>query len=213
MAERAARERRRANDPEGMRRRVLDAAAAAFQSRGYHSTSTQEVMREAGVTGGALHHHFPTKKALGLAVIRERVAGTVEETWIAPFVSAPTAAEGIRTVFGRILDGLNRRGTVVGCPLNNLALELSLADADFRSALGAVFEEWQAAVARKLRTERGAGTAAQDGTQDGADTLAAFIVASYSGAMAMAKTAQDTAPLEACARQLVRLLDEPGRGA
>ncbi|HEV7372837.1 TetR/AcrR family transcriptional regulator [Arenibaculum sp.] len=208
MAERAARERRRANDPEGMRRRLLDAAAAAFQSRGYHSTSTQEVMREAGVTGGALHHHFPTKKALGLAVIRERVAAAVEETWIAPFASAPTAAEGIRTVFGRILDGLNRRGTVVGCPLNNLALELSLADTDFQSALGAVFEEWQAAVARKLHAERVAGTGA-----DEAEALAALIVASYSGAMAMAKAAQDTAPLEACARQLARLLDEPARRA
>jgi AcrR family transcriptional regulator len=31
-------------------------------------------VRLAGVTGGALHHHFPTKKALALAVIGERVA-------------------------------------------------------------------------------------------------------------------------------------------
>jgi TetR/AcrR family transcriptional repressor of nem operon len=57
--------RGRSNDPEAMRRRVLDVAAAAFQKRGYHSTSTHDIMREAGVTGGALHHHFPTKKALG----------------------------------------------------------------------------------------------------------------------------------------------------
>jgi len=60
--------RSRTNDPAGVRKRVLDATAGAFQSRGYYSTSTHDIVREAGVTGGALHHHFPTKKALGLAV-------------------------------------------------------------------------------------------------------------------------------------------------
>jgi hypothetical protein len=46
-----ARKRRGANDPQALRRRVLDAAAEAFQARGYHATSTHDVMRAAGVTG------------------------------------------------------------------------------------------------------------------------------------------------------------------
>ncbi|TJX33984.1 MAG: helix-turn-helix transcriptional regulator, partial [Mesorhizobium sp.] len=74
---------RRINDPEGMRRKVLDVAEAAFQARGYHASSLGDLMAAAGVSGGALHHHFPTKKALALAVIGERVAAAVEETWIA----------------------------------------------------------------------------------------------------------------------------------
>jgi AcrR family transcriptional regulator len=104
--------RGRSNDPEAMRRRVLDVAAAAFQTRGYHSTSTHDIMREAGVTGGALHHHFPTKKALGLAVIRDRVAQAVEQTWIEPIRSAPTAAAGISQVFEQIAATIDARGTV-----------------------------------------------------------------------------------------------------
>lgn len=201
--------RKRSYDPEGMRRRLLDVAAEAFQSRGYQATGMHELMREAGVTGGALYHHFPTKKALGLAVIRDRVAGEVEATWIAPVRSAPDAIDGIAGVFDRIAAGLRRRGGVSGCPLNNLALELSLADPEFRTAMQAVFEAWRAALAARLRADQAAGRLAPAD----ADDLAALIVAAYSGAMAQAKAQQDAAPLEACARQLKRYLEGLRTGA
>ncbi len=187
---------KRTNDPEGLRRRVLDVAAEAFQRQGYHATGMHDLMRQAGVTGGALYHHFPTKKALGLAVIAERVARQVQETWIDPVVAAPTAAAGIRAVLSDIIAGLDARGAVSGCPLNNLALELSLSDVDFRAEFQAVFARWRGALASKLRAE---------GRQD-AEALAAFVVAAYSGAMAMAKADQTSDALAVCARQFDALL-------
>jgi AcrR family transcriptional regulator len=202
MTERPAYKRRRSNDPEVMRRRVLDVAAQAFQARGYHATSTHDVMREAGVTGGALHHHFPTKKALGLAVIRERVAQAVDETWIEPLRSARTAADGIADVFARIAATLDDRGRVSGCPLNNLALELALADPEFQSAVQNVFEDWQAAIMQRLREDQAAG-ALKNADLEG---LAILIVASYSGAMAMAKANQSSEPLKRCAKQLAAVV-------
>lgn len=197
--------RGRSNDPEAMRRRILDVATAAFQTRGYHSTSTHDIMREAGVTGGALHHHFPTKKVLGLAVIRDRVAQAVEETWIEPIRSAPTAAAGIRNVFQQIAATIDARGTVLGCPLNNLALELSLADPEFQHAVEAVFERWRTAIAEKLRADQAAGALKKVDPED----LATFIVAAYSGAMAMAKAKQSSEPLGTCAQQLAAFV-QPG---
>jgi TetR/AcrR family transcriptional repressor of nem operon len=196
---------RRSNDPQAMRGRVLDAAATAFQARGYHATSTHDIMRAAGVTGGALHHHFPTKKALGLAVIRDRVAQAVEESWIEPIRTAPTAAAGIRTVFEQIAATIDARGAVLGCPLNNLALELSLADPEFQHAVEGVFERWRTAVATKLRADQAAG--ALKGVDP--ERLATFVVAACSGAMAMAKAKQGSEPLRTCARQLAALM-QPG---
>jgi AcrR family transcriptional regulator len=197
--------RRRSNDPEAMRRRVLDAAAAAFQIRGYHSTSTHDIIREAGVTGGALHHHFPTKKALGLAVIRDRVAQAVEETWIEPIRTAPTAAAGIRAVFEQIAATMDARGSVLGCPLNNLALELSLADPEFQRAIQSVFERWQRAIAEKLRADQAAGALKNVDP----DHLATFIVAAYSGAMALAKAKQSSEPLATCGQELAEFVRAP----
>ncbi len=187
---------KRAYDPVRMRNRLLDVAAASFQARGYHATGMHEIMRMAGVTGGALYHHFPSKKALGLAVIRERVARAVTETWIEPLKSARRAGEGIRTVFAEVAAALEERGSVQGCPLNNLAHELALADPEFRTALVGVFENWRIAISEKLRSER----------RRDAESLATMVVATFSGAMSQAKAGQTAAPLAACAQQLLRML-------
>lgn len=198
--------RTRSNDPEAMRARVLDAAAIEFQSRGYHATSIHDIARSAGVTGGALHHHFSTKKALGLAVIRERAAEAMRQAWLNPITSAETTTDGVATVFADIAASVEARGAILGCPVNNLALELSLVDPDFQVAVSAVFDEWRLALAHKLRADLGGKP--NDGMD--ADGLAAFIVASYSGAMAMAKAKQDVELFKMCGRQLVHLLAGAG---
>lgn len=197
--------KKRTNDPEGMRRRVLDVAEDSFQARGYHASSLGDLMAAAGVTGGALHHHFPTKKALALAVIEERVAATVQETWIDPVLAAASAREGVRVVFEAVAAELERQGYVRGCPLNNLAHELSLADDEFRSALARIFANWRQAIADKMRADQPEG---------GADPerFAALVVASYSGAMSMAKTAQDAGILRACLRGLESFELSPSQG-
>ncbi|MDX8501574.1 TetR/AcrR family transcriptional regulator [Mesorhizobium sp. VK4C] len=186
--------KKRTNDPEGMRRRVLDVAEDSFQVRGYHASSLGDLMAAAGVTGGALHHHFPTKKALALAVIEERVAAAVEETWITPVRAAPSAREGVRAVFEAVAAELEQQGYVRGCPLNNLAHELSLADSDFRFALAGIFAGWRQAIADKVRDDQRIG--GEGGTDP--DRFAALAVAAYSGAMSMAKTAQDAGVLREC---------------
>ncbi len=194
--------RRRVNDPDALRGRLLDAAAATFHARGYEATTMQDVMRLAGATGGATYHHFPTKKALGLAVIRDRVATSIEETWLAPIRSARTTIDGVLTIFAQVIAELEHRGAVVGCPLNNLALELSLADPEFRSAVSAIFASWQSAIADRIREEQAGG--GLEGADP--DELATFIVAAYSGAMALAKASQSSAPLKSCAVQLARVM-------
>jgi AcrR family transcriptional regulator len=181
-----------------MRQRILDVAEVAFQERGYHATSLGDLMHAAGVTGGALHHHFATKKALGMAVIAERVAAAVEETWLRPVEEAKSAREGVAQVFAAVAGELERQGFVRGCPLNNLAHELSLADDDFRAALAGIFEAWRAAIADRVRLDQEAG--AEAGTDP--ERFAALTVASYSGAMSMAKAAQDAAMLRLCADAL-----------
>jgi len=198
--------KKRTNDPEGMRRRMLDVAEESFQARGYHASSLGDLMAAAGVTGGALHHHFPTKKALALAVIEERVAGAVRQTWIEPVLAASTAREGVRAVFEAVAAELERQGYVRGCPLNNLAHELSLADDEFRAALAKVFAGWRQAIADKMRDDRRVGG---EGGID-PDRFAALIVAAYSGSMSMAKTTQDAGVLRECLAGLVDLSSSQG---
>ena len=192
-AERTGPIRRRKNDPAGMRARILDTAFALFQDQGYNATSVQHIAAAAGVTGGALHHHFATKKALGLAVIGERVAAAVEEVWLAPVREARDARQGILGIMASLADELDAQGSVRGCPVNNLTLELAFADADYRDELRQLFDRWRQTIAGKLGGCAG-------------DQLATMVISAYSGAMAIAKVEQRGEPLRLCARELDRLL-------
>lgn len=186
--------RRRKNDPAGVRSRILDAAFSLFQSQGYNATSVHEIAAGAEVTGGALHHHFPTKRAIGLAVIRERVAAALEETWLEPVRSAANARDGVFGVFETLARELDAQGSVRGCPVNNLTLELAFADVQYRAELQRLFDLWRSTIRERL----------PPGT-DG-ERLAALVIAAYSGAMALAKVEQRGTPLRECATELRRLL-------
>lgn len=202
MAAKPARTRR--NDPQGLRTRILDAAADMFQNRGYNGTSMHDLMDAIGVSGGALHHHFPTKKSLALAIIADRVAPTVRETWIEPVRTSSSLGRGVASVFAGIISAIEVRGSVLGCPLNNLALELALADPELRDAIQKVFAEWQAVIAERIGATRG-GARLNRGKRASA---AAFIVAVYSGAMNLAKANQSALPLRDAAGALSQWLGE-----
>jgi AcrR family transcriptional regulator len=55
---------------------LLKAAKAVFSEQGYEAASTEEIVRRAKVTRGALYHHFEDKRALFDAVASE-VAGDI----------------------------------------------------------------------------------------------------------------------------------------
>jgi AcrR family transcriptional regulator len=186
----------------------VDAAFEAFCERGYAITSTNELRAAAAVSGGAFSHHFPTKKELGLAVIRDRVRGAVERAWIEPLIHAPTALAGIGQAFTAIIEELEGKGAVSGCPLNNMVVELAGQDAELRGAMRAIFGSWVEALAARFGEDRAKGLL-EDGEPE---HLAALVVAAFSGAMAMAKAAQSASPLRACWSQLEALLGALYRG-
>ena len=53
---------------EATRAALVGAARSLFAERGYAATAAEEVVRQAGVTRGAMYHHFRDKKALFRAV-------------------------------------------------------------------------------------------------------------------------------------------------
>jgi len=195
----------RKNDPEGVRGRFLDVAADLFQNQGYCATGMQAIFEHAGVTAGAFYHHFQSKKELAMAVIEERVAAEVERTWMAPVREAGTTREGVSKVFKSIAAQLEERRAVRGCPLNNLTLELAFADAEFQAGLARVFERWQREIELKLKHDMDEGALAR--VRPG--PLAAYIIAVYSGAMALCKVHQSSAPLLQCLPELRQRLAAP----
>jgi TetR/AcrR family transcriptional repressor of nem operon len=61
------------------RQRILQAALRLFARRGYHGTSITDIITESGCGKGSIFHHFPSKKALGHAVLEEMFRILAEE--------------------------------------------------------------------------------------------------------------------------------------
>lgn len=61
-----------------MRERLLEATVACLHQNGYAGTSTNDVVRRAGVSRGALLHHFPSRLDLLLAAAAHASERTIE---------------------------------------------------------------------------------------------------------------------------------------
>jgi AcrR family transcriptional regulator len=53
------------------RRQLLVAAARRLAAQGYHGAALSQIIRDSGCTKGAVYFHFPSKAALGQAVVEE----------------------------------------------------------------------------------------------------------------------------------------------
>lgn len=81
--------RRSAADAAATRTRILDAARRKFAIDGFGGASARDIAAEAGVTVGALFHHFGSKAALFRAVF-EQLLGELNDAALASFRDAKT---------------------------------------------------------------------------------------------------------------------------
>ena len=98
---------------------LVDAARRLFAADGYAATSLEDVVRGAGVTKGALYHHFGGKRALFLAVY-EREQARLAQVQFQAFARKKGAWEGFfaatRAFFEASLDPGVQRITLLDAP-------------------------------------------------------------------------------------------------
>src|SRR6266446_4738071 len=70
---------RKAEQSEATRAALISAARELFAERGFGGVGTEEIVRSAGVTRGALYHHFSGKEDLFAAVYEAVEADLVAE--------------------------------------------------------------------------------------------------------------------------------------
>lgn len=81
------------------RRRILDAARAAFAAAGYDATTNRDLAAQLGITAGALYYYYPSKLDLYLAVHED-----VQHRVYHRFNEAAARADGFLRAFEAVLD-------------------------------------------------------------------------------------------------------------
>jgi AcrR family transcriptional regulator len=129
------------------RRALLDAARSLFAERGYHGTAAEEIVRRAGLTRGALYHHFEDKKDLFRAVVDEmegEIDEEIEEAERAQSGLPEAVMAGYRAFIDAVLDPEMRRTFFLDGP-SVLGWEWHQIDA--RHAVGKIEEGLEALIA------------------------------------------------------------------
>lgn len=95
--------RTQAERSEATRAALLKVARRLFAERGYAGVGTEEIVREAGVTRGALYHHFDGKREL-LRALYEQLESEIAEDLAVRAVPGASVLETLRSGADRFLD-------------------------------------------------------------------------------------------------------------
>ena len=173
---------------EKTRRQILDAAFEEFYKNGFQGSSINRIVDQAGTTKGALFHHFRGKNDLGYTVVREVIYPHLKERWADPLAKTTDPITDLKRLFRQCMKEEIANGSIVqGCPLNNLAQEMSPLDEKFRKSLEQIYIDWRDCLAAAFARGIKAGTVRKNVSPH---KVAAFIVAAQAGIAGTAKNAQ-----------------------
>ncbi|HBS29813.1 MAG TPA: TetR/AcrR family transcriptional regulator [Phycisphaerales bacterium] len=173
------------------RERILDTASRLFHEQGYAATGVSTILREAGVNSGSLYHFFPSKEALLIGVL-ERYRRLLDPVLQGPLEAR--VADPLERVFALMSwyrAGMEATGCRLGCPIGNLALEVSDTYPEVRPLIDENFRGWTTGIRRWL-TEAGDRLPASCDR----DSLAVFILTVMEGGLMQARASGSLEPFD-----------------
>src|SRR5215471_8326986 len=149
--------------PENTRQSILDAAFDEFYKNGFQGGSLNRIVGNARTTKGALFYHFKGKKDLGYAVVREVIHPHFKQQWSDPLANSTDPITDLKRIFRKCAKKeIADDGLVHGCPLNNLAQEMSPLDERFRQLLEKIYFAWRETMAAAFARGIKAGKVRKD---------------------------------------------------
>ena len=175
-------------NPDLTRGKLLEAAFHEVHEHGFRAASLDSILSKAGVTKGALYHHFPNKQALGYAIVDEVIGEFMADRLLTPLREGDDPISALQRHGLEVCEDHAGEACSFGCPLNNLAQEMSGEDEEFRRRVEDVYDRLEAGVAEALRRGQAAGTVRADIDPE---RIAGFYMAVSSGIMGSAKKSRD----------------------
>jgi len=183
------------------RERLIDSACQLVHTRSYAATSVEDLCLAAGVQKGSFYHFFTAKHELMLAAIDRQWATACAEILEPAFLPDVPPLQRFTRFFHLAAD--RQRGELVrGCPFGNLAAEVGTLEASIRARVDEVFDGYLGYFETALRD------VADAGLLESADVkpAAAVVLASFQGALLLAKTCNDPNLILQVGDQVARLL-------
>jgi TetR/AcrR family transcriptional repressor of nem operon len=178
---------------------ILQTACRLIHRKGFNNTSLDDILRESGVGKGNFYYYFKSKDELGYAVLDRLALWTSQQIGHEIFSRGDDPVGEIFHFFDVVVAMQREAGCMGGCPLGNLAIEMSDIHAGFRQRIEEILGSWRGYIAGALARARAKGQLAQNVQLD---RMADFIFAGVEGAILVTKVRKDLAILEGCLDEL-----------
>ena len=189
----------------GNREKLLEIACKAFGQKGYDRTSVDDLLAEAGVSPSNFYYHFKSKEELAIEVLEGYFEKSRQE--MAPIFMnrSITSTQKLERLHDAVVKKVSDSGCCGGCPMGNLAQELSDTHPEFRTRLARYFEECVDEIADVVK--EGIKTGEFRKSVD-PQSAAYLLFGSMQGLMLLSKSMKKVDPLDQGFWQALKLLKE-----
>jgi TetR/AcrR family transcriptional regulator, transcriptional repressor for nem operon len=184
--------------------KFLDAALSLIRTKGYASTTVDDLCAEAGLTKGSFFHHFPSKEALG-------VAAAAHFAEMAEGLFATGAYRDLDDPLDRLLGYVDFRASLIQgdipdftCLLGTIVQESYQTHPALREACDRHIRGHAATVAEDIAEAKRLYAPDASWTPE---SLALFTQAALQGAFVLAKAGNDASVARDCVGHLRRYLE------
>lgn len=169
---------------EATRLNILQKAFELIYTKGYQTTSVDEIIATTQVTKGAFYYHFKTKDEMGLAIINELLINNFRSTFIEPLQNSNDPLENIYNLVYSILMENDFLKVEYGCPASNFTQEMAPWNVDFTKALNELSKQWENAMIACIENGKKKGMVKADVN---AREIAVFVMSGYWGVRNLGK--------------------------
>lgn len=121
---------------------ILNKAFELIYSKGYQTTSIDDIIANTQVTKGAFYYHFKNKDEMGIAIIDEILRPTMLESFINPVKSSVNPIDDFYNMISYLLLEDPFLQVKYGCPVGNLTQEMTPWNTKFSQALSELVNLW-----------------------------------------------------------------------
>jgi len=184
------------------KQKLIQAAFEEIHAHGFQAASMNQIIKRAGTTKGAVYHHFESKTELGYAVVDQVIRPMMKKRWLDPLSKSENPIDALIDCMAELIKNTPKQAVIKGCPLANLAHEMSAIDEGLK--LAEVLKDWQDGLSKTFSLGIKNGYVRSDVNTS---NVACFIVSSIEGAIGMAKSSNDEKTFHRCGEQLVIYLE------
>jgi TetR/AcrR family transcriptional regulator, transcriptional repressor for nem operon len=121
---------------------ILKKAFELIYSRGYQTTSIDDILATTKVTKGAFYYHFKNKDEMGVAIINELMKPILTSSFIEPLKNDGDPLDAIYQLMHHLLMENDFLKVEYGCPAANFTHEMAPWNTKFSKALDEITRQW-----------------------------------------------------------------------